>query len=358
MSTKYPYQPDYAVPPGATLKETLDVKGLSQADLALRTGLAEKTISQIVNGIAPITYETAERFELALGVPARFWNARERSYRESLVRIEEMKRLESDVHWLKDIPLSDLIARGYVQQDEDERSLVRQVLRFFGVSSVEAWHNTWGSPAAQYRGSAIQKKHPGHVAAWLRMGELQAENIKTEPFDAGRFKSVLAEARTLTRVPLNEAIPRLTELCAAAGIAVVLTKEIRNAGVSGAVRWLTKDKALIQLSLKYKTHDQLWFTLFHEAAHVLLHGKKQVFIEYGITNATDEEQEANAYAGAILVPVEYQHRLPYLKTRAQIISFADSIKITPGIVLGRLQHDGLLFPSAYNDLKTKVDWDE
>lgn len=357
MSSKYPYQPDYAVAPGATLRDTIEVKGLSQADLALRTGLAEKTISQIINGIAPISYETAEKLELVTGVPSRFWNARERSYREALVRIEEMKRLESDVHWLKDIPLTELVNRAYIQQDKDQRSVVRQALRFFGVSSVEAWHNTWRVPAAQYRGSAAQEKHPGYVAAWLRIGELQAEAITTSPFDAGRFKTVLGEVRKLIRLPLKEALARLTELCASAGVAVVLTKEIRNAGVSGAVRWLSKEKALIQLSLKYKTHDQLWFTLFHEAGHILLHGKRQVFIEYGVSNATAEEQEANVFAGDILIPAMYQHRLPHLRTRTQICAFAESIGITPGIVLGRLQHDDLLYPSAFNDLKTKVNWE-
>jgi transcriptional regulator with XRE-family HTH domain len=72
MTKTYPYEPDYAVPPGTTLRDTLEEKGLSQADLALRTGLAEKTISQIVNGVAPITYETAEKLELVLGVPGDF----------------------------------------------------------------------------------------------------------------------------------------------------------------------------------------------------------------------------------------------------------------------------------------------
>ncbi len=197
MAAKYPYAPDYAVCPGTTLKETLEVKGLSQADLSLRTGLAEKTVSQIINGIAPVTYETSEKLELVLGIPARFWNARERSYRESLVRIEELNRLESDVSWLKDIPLSELITRGYVQHNKDQRSLVREALRFFGVSSVQSWHDTWHTPAAQYRGSGAQERRPGYVAAWLRMGELQAESIKTNPFDAGRFRAVLTEAQNL-----------------------------------------------------------------------------------------------------------------------------------------------------------------
>jgi transcriptional regulator with XRE-family HTH domain len=356
MSTKYPYMPDYAVSPGTTLKETLEEKGLSQADLALRTGMAEKTVSQIINGIAPISYETAEKFELVLGIPAKFWNARERSYREALVRIAEMQRLQNDVHWLKEIPLADLIGRGYVQDDSDQRSLVRQTLRFFGVSSVEAWRDTWATPAAQYRGSAARDKHPGYVAAWLRMGELQAESVKTEPFDAGRFKSALTEARRLTRLPFRETFPKLVELCATAGVVALLTKEIRTAAVSGAVRWLSKDRALIQLSLKYKSLDQLWFTFFHEAAHILLHGKKDVFIEYGVTHASDKEEEANGYAADILIPPEYQHRLPHLRTKAQICGFADSIGIAPGIVVRLLQDREFLYQSAFNDLKIRVEW--
>ena len=97
MAEKFTFDPDYVVPPGATLKETLDAKGMSQAELSLRTGLAEKTISQIVHGIAPISYDTAEKLELATGVPANFWNRRELSYRERLARREEAARLEQDV---------------------------------------------------------------------------------------------------------------------------------------------------------------------------------------------------------------------------------------------------------------------
>ena len=111
MPKTYPFQPDYAVPPGATLKETLEAKGLSQADLAVRSGMAEKTISQIVNGIAPISCETAEKLELVLGIPASFWNASERTYRQMLVKVDEAKRLEKDVDWLQEIPLATLIER-------------------------------------------------------------------------------------------------------------------------------------------------------------------------------------------------------------------------------------------------------
>jgi HTH-type transcriptional regulator/antitoxin HigA len=87
MIAQYTFDPDYAVPPGETLKEILDDKGITQAELAVRTGLTEKTVSQIISGNAPISYDTAEKLELSTGVSARFWNSREAQFREALLKI-------------------------------------------------------------------------------------------------------------------------------------------------------------------------------------------------------------------------------------------------------------------------------
>ena len=145
--TAYRFEPDYTVPPGATLKETLDAKGLSQADLSLRTGISEKTISQIINGVAPISFDTAEKLELATGVPASFWNRRELSYREALARAGEIKKLHAETEWLKEIPTKELLDREYVEPTQDKADMVRRALKFFGVGSVESWRETWIAPA-------------------------------------------------------------------------------------------------------------------------------------------------------------------------------------------------------------------
>lgn len=354
MTTKFAFEPDYAVAPGATLKETLDARGISQTALALRTGLAEKTISQIINGVAPITYETAEKLELVLDVPAGFWNRREMSYRAALARVEATQRLASELEWLEEIPLKELKDRGLVRagKDAQKTDLVRLALKFFGVSSVEAWRNAWANPVAQYRGPEAQHRRPGYVAAWLRIGELQAATVETDPFDAGLFAEALNSSRALTVLP--DWRKKLPGLFAPAGVAVVFTKEMPGAGVSGATRWLTKDKALMQLSLKYKSDDQVWFTFFHEAGHIALHGKKQVFVEFGHSEANDQEREANEFARDRLIPRAYAKRLPSLRTRAQIKEFAALLGISPGIVVGRLQHEKLVWSSAFNDLKVKL----
>lgn len=148
------------------------------------------------------------------------------------------------------------------------------------------------------------------------------------------------EIRALTREPDPRVlIPKLESLCAQCGVAVVFVPELPKTGVSSATRWVTKDKALIQLSLRYKTDDQLWFTFFHEAAHILKHGKKELFLE-GKGMDGEQEREANEFAGNWLIPPrkfrEFLKR-PRLG-RTDILAFADELSTAPGIVLGRLQH--------------------
>jgi HTH-type transcriptional regulator/antitoxin HigA len=356
MTKQYTFAPDYLVHPGDTLKEVLDERGLSQADLSLRTGMAEKTISQIVNGVAPISHETAGKFELVTGVPASFWNQRELRYREGLARLDEVQKLSVDVKWLEEIPVSELVSRGCVESTKDKADLVRRVLQFFGVSSVNAWRDTWTLPAAQYRGGDSQEKRPGYVAAWLRMGEISAASIECQPFSAGEFRRALIEIRGLSITPASHWKSQIRQLCASAGVCFVLTKEIPRASLSGAARWISKDKAFIQLSLKYKSDDQFWFSFFHEVGHILIHGKRQVFVDYGMKDNSEEEREANQFAREMLIPSKFDHLLPHLRSKVKIRQFADSIGVSPGIVVGRLQKDKFLKPSFYNDLKKKYEW--
>ncbi|MHC4401186.1 MAG: ImmA/IrrE family metallo-endopeptidase [Planctomycetota bacterium] len=358
--SKYKFEPDYVVAPGETLKESIDAQGISQVQLAQRTGLAEKTISQIINGIAPITHDTARKLELVTGVSAKFWNRRELTYREALSQQKELADLAKHKAWLKEIPLDELIARKYVKPSDDVGTLVRRVLRFFGVSSVDAWREALLTPSVQYRSNKAKAKHPGYVAAWLRMGELHAETIECASFSGDAFRRLLQhEIRELTTTSLGVWHKKLPELCRQVGVAAVLTREIPQAAVGGAARWLPKrDTALIQFSLKFKTDDHVWFSFYHEAGHVLLHGKRKLFLDYRVDIKTKEEEEAeaNAFARDLLIPPEHTAELARLRTKAAIRRFAARIGVSPGIVVGRLQHDDLMPPSHCNDLKKKYFW--
>ncbi|MCX7144318.1 MAG: ImmA/IrrE family metallo-endopeptidase, partial [Proteobacteria bacterium] len=182
--------------------------------------------------------------------------------------------------------------------------------------------------------------------------------IQCAPYDRSKFRQALDEIRALTIGSPEVFVPRMQELSAKAGVAVVFVRALPKTGVSGATRWLSTQKALIQLSLRYKTDDHLWFTFFHEAGHILLHGKKEFFLEG--TNGLDEskESEANEFAQFELIPRKafsgFLERKAYSKSA--IVKFSQELGIAPGIVVGQLQHRGLLARSLCNDLKQTFRW--
>ena len=164
------------------------------------------------------------------------------------------------------------------------------------------------------------------------------------------------------------------KLCAAAGVAVTFVPELPKLRLWGATRWLTPDKALVQLSLRYKTDDHVWFTFFHEAGHVLLHGKRTVFVEntpVGVRPTQDtqtgtpqgseeEEAQANKFAADFLIPPDRYGEFVEAgsKSCVAIQAFAKDLGIASGIVVGRLQHDSVISYSACNGLKARFRWVE
>lgn len=351
------YEPMDVSPPGETLQETLDALQMSQAELAERMGRPKKTVNEIIKGKAAITADTALQLETVLGVPASFWNNRERLYRESLARREDNERLLSAVEWPSRFPISEMVKLGWLKKASDPVAQLQLLLRFFGIASPEQWEGAYAE--ALCRKSATSKPEP--LSVWFRAGELVAHNIICAPFNADLLKRVLQKARALTRDPSHFKKP-LVELCASAGVALVFVHELPSSGISGATRWLTPAKALIQLSLRYKRCDQLWFTFFHEVGHILLHGKTRIFLE-GQAEQQDPklEEEADKFARDMLIPpTEYTHFVSQARgffSAQSVRAFAERIGVDPGIVVGRLQHDGeLLGFDRLDSLRTRLKW--
>ena len=355
---KNQYLPDSVSPPGETLLEVLTTRGMSQAQLAERTGRPTKTINEIVKGKAAITPETALQFELVLGVSASFWNNREQQYREALARKRENESLATQVAWLDRIPYKSMVRKGWIPEADDKIQIIQNLLMFFGVASPRSWNDLWKSAQTSFRQSPTLKSDPGAVAAWLRKGELQAQSVAAAEFDSNLFKDTLKRIRTMTReLPQNFASIVVAE-CSKAGVKVVFVPELPKTCTWGATRWLSPTNALIQLSLRYKTDDHLWFTFFHEAAHILLHGKRAVIVETEDGNKDDRELEADAFAREWLIPETEYRRFRRLGSRscAAISRFAYELGIAPGIVVGRMQHDGTLARTDCNHLKKPVGW--
>jgi plasmid maintenance system antidote protein VapI len=331
---------------------------MTKSELADRIGKTPKTIGAIIKHGAPITPETAIELEKALGIPAGFWNNRELRYRESLAKKKDQKRLNDAVDWMKRFPVPDMIKKGWIQKFRDNSKQVNELLRFFGVASPLQWERIWCKPEAEYRISKAFTNNPEASSVWLRKGELEAQHILCNAFDRREFKKHLKRIRELTADKPETFQETAVHLCAKAGVAVLFIPPIKGSPVYGATRWLTQDKALIQLSLRGKFEDFLWFTFFHEAGHILLHGKKEVFIE-DRNHQDEKEKEADRFARDFLIPDEdYRHFISgnEYKSKRGVKSFAAKLNISPAVVVGRLQHENLIPFNQMNDLRRRIDF--
>ncbi len=354
------FQPDYAVPPGEVLEDYLESFAMTQAELAERTGLAKKTVNEIVKGKAPITPETALRFERVFNRQAGFWNNLERLYQEDRARLSDRERLKNDLQWLKQVPVIEMAKHGWIKKSKDKVEQLQEVLSFYGVASPDQWQALWRTYEARvaYRQAIQFDASIESISAWLRKGRLKAQERECAAYSAPAFRAALKEIRVLTRELPEVFEPRLVELCAKSGVAVVFVPELPRTRLSGATLWLSKDKALIQLSLRYKTNDQLWFTFFHEAGHILLHGKKSLFLEGKDLGAQDMEDDANDFARDLLIPPKaYSSFLADSDLSLNAIEqFAENLEISPGIVVGRLQREKHLPYNRGNQLKCRLLW--
>lgn len=357
------YDPTSVSPPGETLRELLEEREISQTELAERTGRPRKTINEIIKGKTAITPETALQLELALGTPASFWNTRETRYREYIARQEERERLASSIEWARCFPIREMTSRGWLPKADTAAEQVHALLEFFGVASPEQWDAIQSKNQIAFRKSEAYEVDHHALAAWLQVGVRSAERRPCSDYDRDLFRSCLSEIRDLTPEPPSVFQPSLESLCSQAGVAVEFVPQLKGCRAHGSTRWLSPRRALIQLSLRYRSDDQLWFTFFHEAAHILLHRKKDIFLEFDdhgdATKEEEEEEEANRFAADFLIPPRDFKRIKEwsVYSKAAISQFAKEIGVSPGIVVGRLQHEGLLPYSHCNELKVRFKWE-
>ena len=350
------FVPDYLVKPGEILEEYLHVCGMTQAELASRTGLAKKTINEIIKAKSPITPETALKLERSLGRSANFWSSLERQYQEDKVRLADKKRMANNLEWLKEFPIKEMAKLRWIRIFKDKFEQLDEILHFFGVASPAQWKKMWCDNEVAYRQTLCSDIKENSVFAWLRQGEICSKEIECQPFDSKKFIGILHEIRALTNETPEIFVKQLVSKCASTGVAVVFVPELPGMRTWGATRWLG-DHAVIQLSLRYKSNDHLWFTFCHEAGHILKHGRKQLFVEQKELKG-EKEKEADDFAENFLIsPTELQNFLGQGEpTIGTVKNFACKIGIAPGIVVGRLQYDGVWKQNIGNGLKVYYEW--
>ncbi|MEX1168168.1 MAG: HigA family addiction module antitoxin [Hydrogenophaga sp.] len=346
VETLYRYTPEEVSPPGETLREMMDERGITQAELARRLGRPAQAINEIVGGRKEITEDTAIELERVLQAPARFWLARESRYREYLARQRAAEAGLSALPWLKQFPIKSLQTCGVLPAgrltDSVQQAFVEPLLRFFGVASPEGWKAQYNALHAQFRRAKPDKQTDvAAITAWLRMGEIEAAKRTVSEHDAAQLEARLPQMRLLSQQPAAVIGRELVRMCAEVGVVLVFVPALPGTHVSGVARWLN-GKPLIQLSLLGKWNDVFWFNFFHEVGHVLKHPQRAVFLDdasSGETVNSTEEQEANRFASDVLLPKPFREELANMAlTTAAVKDLANRIGVHAGIVVGQLQH--------------------
>jgi HTH-type transcriptional regulator/antitoxin HigA len=369
--TNLPFTPEWLSHPGETIADFLEELNWTQAELAMRLGYSTKHVSQLMNGKVPITSETAIKLSQVLGSSVQFWLNIEANYQADLARLRHDDRLQEWIPWLKELPIKELQKMGVLSNcritQEVKSELVAQLLSFFACASPKVWRDYYSSlqTSVNFRKSSSIAKI-GSAAAWLRLGEIAAQNEidkVSQPFDKRKFEKAIPEFRNLASSDSADfnIQTSVRQLCRELGVIFVFIPSLPGAKISGVSRWFSSQSPLIQVSLYGKTNDKFWFTFFHEAAHVLLHSKNKIFVDevFGYERSGEvsrEEQEADQWAKDILIPNQYTSRIRTLKSGKLVTAFAKEVGIHPGIVVGRLQHEGILSMEQLNALKVSYEF--
>ena len=309
--------------PGFELAEKLEEMGLDANDLAARMGYTPKAVNDILQAKCRITPESALSLEMVTDIPVDYWLRRQMAYDAFVTRERVKKSLENQSLWKKSFP-GELDVRNWVRKGADkadDKSLM-PLLKFFAVASPQAWDGYYKKAQLKvaFRISLAEVKDPYATSAWIRRGEILSDQDPMEklgqPAVRKRLKAALPEiiafAAANKKLPkrekritywtpeaevVDDCMTGLQELCRKIGIRVLFVQNFKSSPIHGMYRWY-KDVPLIQLHDRFKKRETMWFTFFHELAHVLYHGKKGICLQnIEIThNYPEKEDEANCFA--------------------------------------------------------------
>ena len=362
MATQNQYFPQSRPHPGETLTEKLEEMKMGPKEFALRSGKPEKTIIAILKGESSITPDMAVQFENVTKITANFWMNHQRSYDEFVARQKRQTVIQQAISWAKQFPLADMIKKGWLPQVTTIEEKTMEMLAFFSFSNHTAWEDYYFNQQLKvaFRISLAHIKEPYAISAWLRKGELQAAELQVGEYSEKKYKEALPKLKAIMANHPEDFFHQLQSICSEAGVKVVHTPCINKAPISGSTRWLN-DTPFIQLTGRYNRNDIFWFTFFHEAGHIILHGKKDIFLENLEYSDKDLEKEKEADSFAIkwtFSDEEEAEILESLPLRNQDIKkFAKKFKTHPAIIIGRLQRKKLIHYSLGKEYFEQVNFE-
>jgi HTH-type transcriptional regulator/antitoxin HigA len=283
----------------------------------------------------------------------------ESSYQLSKTSFETQK-IKRRAKLYDKFPVKEMMRRGWIPTTKDMDKLERAFCAYFSISSIDDAPTFAHSAKKQCYTSAPEISQ----LAWLIRAEQIAKGLKVKAFTVDALNRASLALKTCLRS--TEDVHKVPSILTAAGVRFVIVKFIPGAKLDGACFWINgAESPVIAMSLRFDRVDNFWHTLFHEVDHIL-HGEgKQapivdvVEIEQRFdAEVPEEERRANESAGKMLIDSAELERFIIstapVFSRREIVAFAESVNVHPALVLGQLQHRGLVRYSFHRDLLEPV----
>ncbi len=359
------FEPNWASPPGDTISRLAEAENVPIHELAERIGFDEDVFAGIMEGRVQICDDIADALSGELGASSQFWKQRYNQFLADKARIFHSSPAQPLSTWAQAFPVRALRELGWLPKGPRGNNLSEEILRFFGCDSIGDWNERYSAGIGQvaFRTSFAFETDEMATLAWLRVGEVQCESLPLARFSATNFKKRLPDLKKLCALKHPEVFfPKLQQACAENGVALVSSRAPKGCRASGATWTNAKGNPIILLSFRYLSEDHFWFTFFHEAAHVVLHGTDHISMDGGDPSplgSSKFEEEADTFAQNALIPAELRDEmLDAVPTRLHARKIARKAGVTPGIIVGQLQKARVLQPHQFNDLKRRYKWHE
>lgn len=364
-----------AIHPGEFLEEILEEYHVSQVELAKRIDLSPKVVNEIIKGKNPVTRETAFKLSKVFPMSADYWVNLQQGYEDDKARIEEKKKIEVE-------------ATTYLPNFEETYKELAGLKLAYGVSGLR-WvasnfnqitlelQKFFGADSLLYvedsiKQFAFRKYDRDHLnsyslSAWLRIGEIKAQKTEVAPYDEKKLKENLATLKSFSREDIQEYLPKVEKILAECGVVLAYMPYMKNTHTQGASKWVSPTKVLLMLNAHKRDEGKFWFNLFHEIGHILLHSKKECFIDLDGANSSDTEKEADDFAQKHLIPdfdKTFEMFTQSLRESRDLISTmkqcADMNEVSGAIVAGRFTHhfkdEAKIYPLMSKFLQKRIEY--
>lgn len=333
---------DFIIHPGETVKEVLEERGMSQEELAIRTGFSPKHVSEVVHGKKGISPAFAKTLEYVLGMPASFWINLQGIYDREIIEFQELNGISENeldiVCKLKDI-IKYCQELHFMKLDSNKEAQVMELRNILMVNKLDYIAKLPINQVA-FRGSKKVDVDIYVLYAWQRICELYADNIKVEEsYDVNKLKKVIPDIKKAMFLEVNDMINELQKIFCSVGIAFQVVKHFSGAPVQGFIK-KKNDKAILCMTIRQSFADIFWFTLFHEIGHLINDNVTNQYIDYTFTDSEDE-RKADEFARKTLInEVQYSNFIEQDNINEKAIEeFAKSQNVRDFVIVGRLEKD-------------------